>query len=61
MKREIHLPEALSFDVRDFRAYPPRLMIYVQSTTAPNLSDPEVQVIGLDVECSFQLPVVGKT
>ena len=59
LKRDIHLPELINIDVQQLTNYPPRLLIYVQQIS-PEFSPPEVQVVGLDRKCSFELEVLRK-
>ena len=58
LRRDIHLPELKHFDITKLADYPPRLLIYVQQVSA-DCSIPEVQVLGLDRECSFELAHLG--
>ena len=37
--------------------YPPRLLIYVKQTEPSCVSPPELQIIGLDQECTFEVPL----
>ena len=51
----------MDVDISELIDYPPRLLIYVKQTEcSSNLTQPEVQVVGLDRECSFELPVRGE-
>ena len=63
LKKDVHFPEIMhDVDISELIDYPPRLLIYVkQSECCSGDSQPEVQVIGLDRECSFELPVLGET
>ena len=54
LRRDIHLPELKHFDITELADYPPRLLIYVQQVSA-DCSIPEVQVLGLNRDCSFEL------
>ena len=59
-KRDILIPELMQISVSEFMDYPPRLLVYVkqtESSSMASLSPPELQIIGLDQECTFEVPL----
>ena len=63
LKRDVHVPEFMEVDISELVDYPPRLLIYVKPTECSSSSissPPEVQVLGLDRECSFKLPILSE-
>ena len=59
-KRDILIPERMNIDVSEFKDYPPRLLIYVKQiepSFVTSMSPPELQIIGLDRECTFEVPL----
>ncbi len=53
------MPEMMGFDLSELEEeYPPRLLVYVKQ--AESGSSFNLQVIGLDRECSFAVPVLGE-
>lgn len=64
LKREIHIPRKnMEKKIADSIDYPPTLKIYAEQTTTSSSQQlfAEVQVIGLDIECSFKrIPAISK-
>ena len=59
-KRDILIPELMQISVSEFMDYPPRLLVYVKQTepsSMASMSPPELQIIGLDRECTFEVPI----
>ena len=61
LKRDVHIPEMLDVNISELVDYPPRLLIYItQTEDCSSFSPPEVQVLGLDRECSLKLMTLSK-
>ena len=59
-KSDILIPELMKINVSEFMDYPPRLLVYVKQTESSSIASmnpPELQIIGLDRECTFEVPL----
>ena len=59
-KKDIGTHQVLKIKVSNLPDYPPKIIIHVKATGKVSSRPPRLQIIGLDKECSFVLPIPSK-